>query len=51
MSTAYAETGDYTQAIEWIKKALKTDDENKDVHQKMLKSYVEGKPYREEGKK
>jgi tetratricopeptide (TPR) repeat protein len=53
LAGAYAEAGDFPNAIKWQQKALAqaTQDAEKQEMQKHLKQYQAGKPYREEPKK
>lgn len=54
LAAAYAESGDFEKAIEWAKKAVELGEsknhEQLEQLQNELKSYEEGKPWREEQK-
>jgi len=48
LAAAYAESGDFESAVKWSKKAVEISDESlRDALAKELKSYEEGKPWRE----
>ena len=47
LAAAYAESGDFEQAVKWQKKAIELGKGNEDAKQR-LKLYEEGKPYRAE---
>ena len=53
LAAAYAEAGDFPNAIEWQQKAiaLSPNESGKQAMQSHLKLYEAGKPYREEPKK
>jgi len=51
LATAYAEVGDFANAIKWVEKALEDTDYAKeagDVSRRRLQMYKDKKPYREE---
>ncbi len=48
LAAAYAESGDFRAAVKWSKQAVEITDENlREALSKELKSYQEGKPWRE----
>lgn len=48
LAAAYAESGDFENAIKWSQKAVELNDpENKEQMENELKSYRDGKPWRE----
>ena len=51
LAAAYAETGEFDEAVRWLTKALESPDfpeEQREDAQLRLKLYEEGKPYRQE---
>ena len=53
LAAAYAEAGDFQEAIKWQEKAIEVTDDEKATgnYRKALDLYKEGKPYRDEAKK
>ena len=51
LAAAYAESGDFKQAVEQQKKAIElASEENRAAYLSRLKLYKQGKPYRDEKK-
>jgi tetratricopeptide (TPR) repeat protein len=52
LAAAYAENGDFDEAVKWLKKAMEmTPNELVEVRKDMLTLFQSGKPYRDEPKK
>jgi FimV-like protein len=46
LATAYAEAGDFDQAIKWLNKAIEMNPDN-ETRQEVLELFKQGKAYRE----